>query len=77
MDWHFHSLTEKIRQRKNQKFCERCGLLYKKTLNECIHCFEIDDQRLVVLLEKRKKLRLNIARGMFVGVGIILFLLLF
>ena len=76
MWWQFHTLEEKILRRRNQKRCQRCGLLHAKGLAECPHCAGIDELVLRRLLGQRQRQRLALARGMLIA-GIVLVALIF
>ena len=71
----YHNLGKKIQQRKNQKKCQRCQLLYYKTLTECPHCTGIDDFKLKKLLAKRARFRIGLGKGMFIAAVVIMVLL--
>jgi len=72
------SLQEKINERKQQKLCKRCGLLYKKVIENCPHCYHVEDYKLKLLLKKRAYERISIGKGMFYGaLAIILIMFLF
>lgn len=71
----FNNMEQTLNRRKNQVRCERCKIRYKKDQPECPHCFGIDDELLIKLLEKRKKFRLNIAKTMVILVLLIIAML--
>ena len=35
--------------------CKRCGLRYPSKENECVHCYDLDDNEVKVLLLQKKK----------------------
>lgn len=76
MRWHLGHLIESIEKRKNQKVCPRCNILHLKTLEECPHCTGIDDNKLKYLLNKRKKFREGIGKGMLIASVVIILLLI-
>ncbi len=77
MWYHLSTLEDKINQRKEQRLCSRCGLLYKKTLELCPHCSHLDDDNLNKILKQRSGVRISIGVGMLLGAVAIMFLLFF
>jgi len=65
-------LQESIARRKNQIFCERCGLLYEMTALECPRCTGVSDRQLVALLKRRKGFRVTLSRLMYLGVIVLM-----
>lgn len=76
MWWHVHRLGKILEKRKNQIVCERCGLLFDKSLDECDRCANINDDELQKLLAHRAKARIGMGRKMFAGAVIVFFLML-
>jgi len=76
--WHLlKDLQEKIKLRKQQEICGRCGLLYKKILETCPHCSHVKDYELQRLLKKRANERINLGKGMILGALAIMLLMIF
>ena len=74
--WYFAKLLEeKIRKRNNQRFCDRCGLLYDKSEDECPRCTGISDQKLEILLKQRKSYREGLGKFMYLAVVVLMIIL--
>lgn len=75
MWYSLNELQDKIKIRRQQKFCKRCGLLYKKIMDNCPHCHHIKDYKLKLLLKKRAKERISLGKGMVLGALVIMFIM--
>ena len=75
MWWLIHDVEEKIRRRKTQRKCVRCGLLYLKVSVECPRCTGVNDHNLNILLGKRTKFTVGLGKIMFLAAVIIVLLL--
>ena len=73
--WSTERAKELRERRKNQKTCDRCSLLYFKTLDKCPHCSELPDYKVKLLIKKRKKERQAIGKYMLLGMLTILIIL--
>jgi len=71
-----HNLKDKLRERKNQSLCKRCGLVYNKTLDNCPHCYHINDHTLKLQLKKRANERINLGKGMVLGAILLIFIMI-
>ena len=58
-------LTGMIELRNSQKQCDRCGLLFKKTLPECPRCADVSDEELSGLLQHSAEARVGMGKTMF------------
>ncbi len=75
MYWRFKRLEEQVKQRATMQKCERCSLLYQKSLPQCPHCAGISDAELRALLAQRARSRKALAAWM-IGAALIIVLLL-
>lgn len=77
MLWFIQNIEEKIKSRKTQKKCIRCGLLHLKTEEECPRCTGISDHNLKSLLGKRAEFRGGLGKFMALGAFVIMVLLFY
>ncbi len=74
--WYLN-LEEKIKHRATLRKCERCGLFFKKQLDRCPHCSQLDDEALLRQIARRSNYRVNLGRGMLIGaIALVLIMLL-
>lgn len=64
-------LKRQIKRRRSHTVCERCGLLYKKSLSTCPNCTGVGDAELAAALAKRKRFREGLGKWMFFGLAAI------
>jgi len=70
--WSTERAKELRERRKNQKKCDRCNLLYFKTLVKCPHCSELREYKVKLLIKQRKRERQTIGKYMILGMLAIL-----
>ncbi len=75
MWWLGDRIRAGMSRRRQQKLCERCGLLYEKTNDECPHCAQLDDEHLQDLIRQRASQRLRLGKWMWMGSAALLLLL--
>lgn len=70
------NLDEKIRHRATLRKCERCGLFFKKQLDGCPHCSQLDDEALLRQIARRSYYRVSLGRGMLMGAIVLVVIML-
>lgn len=67
-------LQAALEQRRQQRRCERCGMLYACAQEECPYCAGLDDLEVSVQLKQRKRFRVGVGT-MFLYAAVALALL--
>lgn len=75
MIWMIDDLEKKIKHRLTLRKCKRCLLLYKKSLENCSHCTDINDTELALLMRERARFRISLGNKMLYGAVIIVLLM--
>jgi len=76
MLWLADKVSKLQEKRKKQKKCERCGLFYFKTEEQCPHCSALKDHQVKKALTKRANFRLGLGKTMFIVAILIIVLML-
>jgi hypothetical protein len=68
-------LRRQLKEDKKRKKCERCHLVYDRSLEQCPHCSGLNDRQVAEMLNAQKKMQMgNILHIALVLGGLSLFL---